>query len=109
MGLTISGEAAKTFRELVEGDQLFYIDPKKPTEINFLPIKSVTEFEKKRGYVTIEYYQSSDAFSLTTSLESIPTRKIIVNGRSTSMISMTMPPSVYFTNKRALEKFMGTR
>lgn len=107
MGITISGEAAKQFRELVEGDHLYYIDPKKPTEINFLPIKGVTEFPRKKGYVLVEYYQSSDAFQLTTSMESIPTRKILADGRATSIIAMSIPPSVYFTNKRALEKFMA--
>ncbi len=109
MSITLLGDAAKTFRELVEGDKLYYIDPKKPTEINFLPIKSVTEFPGKKGYVYVEYYQSSDAFQLTTSLESIPTRKIVADGRATSIITMSMPPSVYFTNQRALEKFMGKR
>lgn len=109
MSVTFLGDAEKRFDELVEGDQLYYIDPKKPTEINFLPIKSVTPWEKKKGWVVVEYYQSSQAIDLGAHLSTIPTRKIIAEGKAKRITTMSLPPTVYFTNKRALEKFMGKR
>jgi hypothetical protein len=105
----ILGSAEKTFGELVMGDNIYYIDPKSPTEIKFLPVKEVSEFQPKKGYVSVEYFQSSSALELVK-LENahlVPTRKIIASKNATRILSMSMPPTVYFTNKRSLENFMA--
>jgi len=107
---TILGSASKTFGELVKGDKVYYIDPKQPTEINYLPVKEVEPCHFKKGYVFVEYYQSSEVLGMTT-LENehiVPTRKLLVKAGDTQMLAMSMPPTVYFTNEKALRNFMGS-
>lgn len=100
-------KAEKTFQELIEGDNIYYIDPKKPEEIQFLPVKGTRPFEPKKGHIYVDYYQSSSALELVKDPTLIPVRSILVKATDTRVMSMSMPPTVYFTNKRALESFMG--
>jgi len=101
------GNASKTMSELELGDFLYYIDPKKPTEINQLTIKGVTSSETQKGWVKVEYFQSQQALDMGAHVDSVPTRLLIVEGKAISCMSMSMPPTVYFSNKKALIKFMG--
>ena len=102
------GKASKTMAELENGDFLYYIDPKKPTEINQLTIKAVHQMEVKKGWVKVEYFQSQQALDLGAFIDTVPTRLLLVEGKAISCMSMSMPPTVYFSNKQALKKFMGT-
>jgi hypothetical protein len=107
--MRILGKAEKTFSELERGDKVYYIDPKKPTEIQFLPVKGVENFIPKKGYVEVEYYQSSEVLEIIKPEEEyiVPTKKILCKGSDTRILSMSMPPTVYFTNENALKQFMG--
>lgn len=130
------GTAKKRFMELVHGDKLYYIDPKTPTEISELTIKEVRKAVDHR-YVVIVYFKSDEATKVITGmveqniksekemplvveefktenkifnadlLDSIPVGKIIVDKNASECMAHTLPPTVYMTNKRALEKFMG--
>ena len=132
------GTAKKLFHELVHGDKLYYIDPKKPMEISELTIKEVHEHPNDKRFVVIVYFKSDEATKLITDMtqlnpklevgdreikvkeiddqikgfnenliDNIPVGKIIVQKNSSDCMVHTLPPTVYFTNKKALEKFMG--
>lgn len=133
------GTAKKLFHELVHGDKLYYIDPKKPMEISELTVKGVEPHTKDKRFVVITYFKSDEATKVITLMtekktgligedgreikvkeiddqvkefnehliDSIPVGKIIVHKNASDCMTSTLPPSVYFTNKRALEKFMG--
>lgn len=104
-------KASKTIGELEPNDSLFYIDPKKPTEIDHLVIKSIRPWEQKKGYMVIEYYKSSAATVILhpDALEDLQTGKIIAESKAKSFMSASVPPTVYFTNKKAIEEFMGIK
>jgi hypothetical protein len=101
--------AEKTFGELEEYDFIYYLDPNKPGEIKELVVKGVTQVLEKKGWVTIEYYQSKEALELVTLEKSdlVPTKKLITKRDDKRVITMTMPPSVYFTNKKTLQNFIN--
>lgn len=102
---------SKTIAELEHLDRLYYIDPKKPTETNHLVVKSITPWEKKSGYFVIEYYKSSAATELLApeAIEDLETMKIIAEGRAKSFMTASIPPSIYFTSKRAIDEFMKSQ
>ena len=130
------GDAKKLFHELEHGDKLYYIDPKKPHEVSELTVKEVRKATDAR-YVVIVYYKSEDATTAVKKmvddnikamkempievkeiqeetrqfnkdlLDNIPVGKLIVPKNSSGVMSHTLPPSVYYTNKKALLKFMG--
>ena len=104
------GTAKKLFRELVMGDKLYYIDPKKPTEISELSVKEVRKAVDKR-FCVIVYFKSDEATKIIASTEAgineAPVGKIVVPKNATDCMTHTIPPSVYFTNKKALQMFMG--
>ena len=100
------GDAEKTFEELKEGDSLYYIDPKKPSEIQALTIKCHEEFRPKPNYTILRYYKSSDALSLVADKDMIPTATILVEKKAKRIVTLSHPPTVYFTNKKALQKFI---
>lgn len=122
------GTAIKKFHELVMGDKLYYIEPTKPTEIAELTVKEVRK-STSASHVVIVYFKSDDAVKLIekmidedkqlhqitkdfnvmpkASLEEAPVGKLIVEKNGSHCMSHSLPPSVYYTNKRALEKFMG--
>ena len=104
-------KGAKTFRELVDKDLIYYIDPKEQTKYKALTVKSVNPSELKKGWVTVEYYKSSQALSMVTvdNIDAIPTAKIICQGNATSMLTMSMPMSIYFTSEKAIKQFMGSQ
>jgi len=106
--MRILNSALKTFGELEKGNYIFYIDPSKPTEIQELLIKDIQPIEKP-GYIKVIYYKSSAALSLITSEnhDLIPTGIIITQKNNTRILTLTIPLSIYFTNKEALIKFMG--
>ena len=104
-------KGAKTFRELVDKDLIYYIDPKEPTKYKALTVKSVNPSELKKGWVTVEYYKSSHAMQLVTSdnIDAIPTGKIICEGNAKSLLTMSMPMSIYFTSEKGIKEFMGSQ
>jgi len=101
------GIAEKTMGELIGGDYIFYIDPKEPTTIKELLVREISQMETNKGWVKIAYYQSTQALDMGAVTETVPTRLLIVEAKAKRFISLSTPPSIYFTNKRALEKFMG--
>ncbi len=130
------GDAKKLFHELEHNDKLYYIDPKTPHQISELTVKEVRKSVDAR-FVVVVYYKSEDATQAIRKmvddnektqkkmdiqvkemqeesrlfnkdlLENIPVGKLVVPKNSSSVMTHTLPPSVYFTNKRALEKWMG--
>lgn len=117
------GTAKKLFHELVHGDKLYYIDPKTPHEISELTIKETRKAVDPR-FIVIVYFKSDEATKAITDmseykvsmpgvdtginlLDTIPVGKLVVAKNASDCMTHTLPPSVYFTNKRALEKFMG--
>lgn len=106
---TILGTAEKNFEELQPGDFIYYIDPKDPTKIKELTVARIYPWDAKPGYTKIDYFVSSDALMLVTeeTKHLVPTKTIIAKNKDSRILSLSMPPTIYFTNKRALEKFMG--
>lgn len=122
------GTAIKLFKELVKYDKLYYIEPTNPNEIAELTIKEVRK-STDVNHIVIVYFKSDDALkavqdmieedkklhSITkdfnllpnASLDDAPVGKLVVPKNASHCLTMTMPPSVYYTNKKALEKWMG--
>lgn len=131
------GDAKKLFHELVHGDKLYYIDPMKPHEVSEVTVKEVRKAVDARYVVIVYFKSDeatkliTDMTQLNPKLEvegrvikvdeiekeikdfnanlidNIPVGKIIVDKNGTWCMTHTLPPSVYFTNKKALLKFMG--
>lgn len=105
--MIVLGDAEKTFSELTSNDFIYYIDPKKPMDIQDLKLKSVNPFEGNPGWVKLEYFQSSQALDLGAHIDTVPTKLLVAKANAKHIITLSMPPTVYFTNKKALQKFMG--
>jgi hypothetical protein len=131
------GQARKLFKELVNGDRLYYINPETPNLISEITVKEVRVAVDPQ-FVVVVYYKSDEATKLITDMtqfnpklevdnkiikvdeieqeikqfnsnliDAIPVGKLTVPKNATQCITLTMPPGVYYTNRRALEKFMG--
>lgn len=97
------------FKELVMGDKLYYIDPKTPTTISEITVKEVRKSVQK-DYVVIVYFKSDEATNVLIKhahhIDDSPVGKIHCPKNASEMITVSMPPSIYATNKKWLEKFM---
>ena len=98
------------FHELEFGDKLYYIDPKTPTQISELTVKEVRQ-ATVRTHVIVVYFKSDRATELikkiNDSFEEAPVGKIACPRNASDIITVSIPPSIYATNKRWLEKWMG--
>lgn len=126
---SLLGNAKAKFKELTFGDKIYYCNPSKVGTIAALTVKEVKP-AIKIGWVIITYFKSDQAIEAIlkmieqdekmhqvtkdlnllpkASLDLAPTGQLAVEGNADQCFTMSLPPSMYFTNEKAARAFVYT-